>query len=50
MVDRKSSFISLSLSMKARGATVPFSAGFVEMWRKRERRAEKSVGGLEGMV
>lgn len=35
--------------MKARGATVPFSAGWVEIYWKRERRAEKRVGGAEGM-
>ena len=35
--------------MNARGATVPFSAGFLEMNRKRDRRAEKSVGGADGM-
>ena len=36
--------------MKARGATAPLSVGFLEIYTKRERRAEKSVGGAEGMT
>ena len=36
--------------MKARGATAPLSVGFLEINTKRERRAEKSVGGPEGMT
>lgn len=35
--------------MKTRGATVALSAGWVDMWRKRERRAEKRVGGDFGI-
>jgi len=35
--------------MNARGATVPLSAGFLEMWMNRERRAENSVAGDEGI-
>lgn len=35
--------------MKARGATVPWSAGWVDMYRKRERSAEKRVVGDDGM-
>ena len=47
---RKSSFSSLSLSMNARGATVPRSAGFLLMCRNSERSADSSVGGCGGMV
>ena len=35
--------------MNARGVTVPLSEGFSEMWRKSERRAEKSVAGEDGI-
>lgn len=35
--------------MKARGATVPLSAGFFEIWRNRERRAEIRVSGEDGI-
>lgn len=34
--------------MNARGATVPFSAGFSDICMYNERRAEKSVRGGEG--
>ena len=46
---RNSSFNSLSLSINARGATVPLSAGFLLMCRKSDRRADSSVGGDGGM-
>lgn len=35
--------------MKARGATVPLSLVCEEMYTNRDRRAEKSVGGEDGM-
>jgi hypothetical protein len=49
MVERKSSLNSFNLLMKARGATVPFSAGFVETYRNNERSAENKLGGEHGM-
>lgn len=49
MVERKISLSSFSLSINARGATVPLSPGLVEMLRNRDCRAEYSVGGDEGM-
>lgn len=35
--------------MNARGATVPLSLGFLDMWMYRARRAEKRVRGAERM-
>lgn len=35
--------------MNARGAMVPLSAGFCEMWMYKERSAEISVRGDEGI-
>jgi hypothetical protein len=49
MVERKSSLNSFSLSMKARGATVPFSAGFEDIYTNNERSAENKLGGDDGM-
>ena len=34
--------------MNARGAMVPLSAGFWDMWMYKARRAEKRVRGAEG--
>ena len=49
MDERKSSFSFLSLSINARGATVPLSRLLLAMWTNSARRAEKSVGGEGGM-
>lgn len=49
MVLLKISLTSFNLSINARGATVPFSEGWAEMWKKRERSAENKVGGDGGM-
>jgi hypothetical protein len=49
MVERKISLSSFSLSINARGATVPLSPGLVEMLRNKDCKAEYSVGGDEGM-
>lgn len=49
MVERNISLSSFSLSINARGATVPLSPGLVEMLRNRDCKAEYSVGGDEGM-
>jgi hypothetical protein len=35
--------------MKAFGATVPLSPGWVDRWTKRDRNAEKRVGGEGGI-
>lgn len=43
------SLSSFSLSMNARGATVPLSPGLVEMFRNSERNAENRVGGAGGI-
>jgi hypothetical protein len=48
-VDRNISLSSFNLSIKARGATVPFSPGLVEMFRNKDCKAETSVGGDVGM-
>lgn len=40
---------SLSLSINARGATVPLSTGFLLIYRNNERNAESKVGGDVGM-
>lgn len=50
MVLRNNSFSFLSLFIKEVGDTVPLRAGCVDMWRNKERRAEKSVAGVGGMV
>lgn len=49
MLERNNSFTRRSCSIKAEGATVPLSEGWVDICRKRERSAEKRVGGFGGM-